>query len=402
MPAARPILVTPALALVLVLTGCRATPSPPVDAVAGAANTAAAARLLAARSAAVLADDRAALESTLAADADAGAAALGQSASTLPFSTFSYRIQVTTPGPSAGELTVRALLSYRLTADPDDLPAATALRLLRLVADPAHAGALLVRSEQPVGAWLPWDAGAVGWTSGGGSAVLDVRRGAHDDGALLAGASRAAAAVTAVWGTGWRRVPVLVATDGGAQLAHLTGRDPASVSGLVAVTTPDRVYVDVPAWLALTAAGRQVLVSHEVTHLATGAATDPDVPLWLEEGFADYVGFRGSGIPERTAAAALLGPLASGASVPSTFPPDPAFAAGGAVEDRAYAGAWLACRLLAAAVGPRGLVAVYRAAVAGHAGPAANVDAALRAVTGQGTAVWTARWRTSLVSAAAT
>ncbi len=258
-----------------------------------------------------------------------------------------------------------------------------------------------MRSEQPVGAWLPWDAGAVGWTPGSGSAVLDVRRGAHDDSSLLAGASRAATAVTAVWGTGWRRVPVLVATDGGVQLAHLTGRDPASVSGLVAVTTPDRVYVDVPAWLALTAAGRQVLLSHEVTHLATGAAADPDVPLWLEEGFADYVGFRGSGIPERTAAAALLGPVAAGAAVPATLPSDPAFAAGGSVADRAYAGAWLACRLIAAAVGPSGLVAVYRTTATGHAGPAANVDAALRAVTGQGTTVWTARWRTSLAATAA-
>ncbi len=399
MPAVRPIQVT--LALVLVLTGCRVTQPSPSGVAAGAANGTAAARLLETRSAAVLADDRAALASTLAAHADAGAAALGPSASTLPFTTYSYRIQAATPGPAARELTVRALLSYRLAADPQDLPAATALRLLRLVPDPAHPGALLVRSEQPLGAWLPWDAGAVGWTSDRGSGVLDVRRGAHDDSALLAGASRAATAVTAVWGTGWRRVPVLVATDGGAQLAHLTGRDPASVSGLVAVTTPDRVYVDVPAWLTLTAAGRQVLLSHEVTHLATGSAADPDVPLWLEEGFADYVGFRGSGIPGRTAAAALLGPVARGAAVPATLPPDPAFAAGGPVEDRAYAGAWLACRLIAAAVGPRGLVAVYRVTAGGHADPAANVDAALRAVTGHGTAAWTARWRSSLVATAA-
>jgi hypothetical protein len=86
--------------------------------------------------------------------------------------------------------------------------------------------------------------------------------------------------------------------------------------------------------------------------------------------------------------------------VPAELPPDADFAAGGATVSRAYAGAWLACRLIAASRGTAALVAVYRATSAGDRDPAANADAALRAVTGQGTALWTARWRASVVAAA--
>jgi hypothetical protein len=81
---------------------------------------------------------------------------------------------------------------------------------------------------------------------------------------------------------------------------------------------------------------------------------------------------------------------------PASLPVDADFDAGGETAARAYAGAWLACRLVVATVGLRGLVAVYRATQAGTNGPAANVDAALLRVTGRGTAAWTARWRTWL------
>jgi len=236
-------------------------------------------------------------------------------------------------------------------------------------------------------------------TSAPGGTVLDVRAGSHqaDDAAVLAATVRAGQAVTQVWGEAWHRPPMVVGVGDTATLARLSGRPVATTVGLVAVTTADRVYLDVPAWLALPAAGRQVLLTHEVTHLATGAATS-DLPLWLEEGFADTVGLSGSGLRLRTVAAALLDPVRAGVPPPSTLPSDAAFAAGGTTAAQAYAGAWLACRLVVSRVGIHDLVAVYRAALAGSGSPPARVDAALRAVTGAGTAVWTLRWQAALLA----
>ncbi len=388
MPVVRPIVFPVALALVL--AGCQGSAP---DTTPSAVARLGVERLLAARSAAVLAADSPALAATAAPAADPSVAALGSRLTGVPLTTWSYAVQSVVAGPVPGELTVRALLSYRVAADPAGRPAASAVRQLVLGADPGRPGALLVRSDLAVGAGLPWDAGPVAWSAAPGAAVLDLRPAPRDVAALLAGAARASTAVTAVWGRDWRRVPVVVATEGGTQLAQLTGRDPAAVAGLVAVTTADRVYLDMPAWLALPAAGRQVLLTHEVTHLATGAAADPRVPLWLEEGFADYVGFLGSGVRLRTAAAALLDPVSRGGAAPRVLPADAQFDAGGAVAAGAYAGAWLACRVIAAAGGTRTLVAVYRATAAGRADPAGDADAGLRSVTGIGTSGWTARWR---------
>jgi hypothetical protein len=396
-----------AAVLVQVCAGCSAWQAAPVGGgPAGVASDSAVVRLLTARAAAVLGADRAALASTVATGADRSATGLAARLAGVELTSWSYQVQRVTPGPRPWQRTVQVLLSYRLMVDPAASPPATARRLMVLVPDPARAGDLLLSSEQPVGAWLPWDVAPVLLSSAGDAAVLDVRAGSADlartaqAAGLLGSAQRAVAAVSAVWGTGWRRSPVVVAVGGADDLAHLTGRTTASVTGLVAVTTTDRVYVDMHAYLALSAAGRQVLLSHEVTHLATGAASDPRVPQWLKEGFADYVGFLGSGIGAPIAAAGLLRAVRAG-RVPATLPADAAFSAGALVAADAYAGAWLACGLLAADRGQQILVRVYRATSAGRASPAWNVDAALRAVTGRGTAAWTARWQAWLARLAA-
>ena len=178
------------------------------------------------------------------------------------------------------------------------------------------AAGLLLTACQPADASAPLAAVPSGsttgtWTRGSGADVLDVRPGDHraDDAAILTAATAAATAVSRVWGSGWHRPPVVVAVADTATMARLAGRPAAATNGLVAVTTVDRVYLDVPAWLALPPAGRQVLLTHEVTHLATGSAAT-DLPLWLEEGFADEVALSGSGLTLRAVAAALLDPLA--------------------------------------------------------------------------------------------
>ncbi|MFC7643582.1 hypothetical protein ACFQX6_24425 [Streptosporangium lutulentum] len=72
----------------------------------------------------------------------------------------------------------------------------------------------------------------------------------------------------------------------------------------------------------LSEVGRDVVITHELTHVATGATRGGRVPMWLSEGFADYVGYRDAGIAVRTVAAELAGRCAR-ASCPPGSPGPP-------------------------------------------------------------------------------
>ena len=124
-------------------------------------------------------------------------------------------------------------------------------------------------------------------------------------------ADRAVPAVRDAWPGRWpRQVVVLVpkSLDG---MAGLLGAPASGYQGIAAVTTgeaggsgqapADRIIVNPEAYGVLGSFGKQVVLTHETTHVATRARTSPATPLWLSEGFADWVGYRGTG---RTAAQA--------------------------------------------------------------------------------------------------
>ena len=84
--------------------------------------------------------------------------------------------------------------------------------------------------------------------------------------------------------------------------------------------TPDsqvHVFVNPDVYDDLEPVGGQVVISHEATHVATGAPLTTGVPLWLLEGFADYVALRDVDLPITTTAGQIIaaGPRA-------TAPPD--------------------------------------------------------------------------------
>ncbi|GAA4188993.1 hypothetical protein [Microbispora amethystogenes] len=213
-------------------------------------------------------------------------------------------------------------------------------------------------------------------------------------------AGRADRTVTRVWGAHGGAVVLVPRTE--EQAALLAA--PAVVGGLAAVATGDRVIVQPAAFARLSAIGRQVVVTHELTHVA--ASGPRAVPMWLLEGFADYVGYLDSGLPVHAVAAELAADLragggagadadreagtgaGTGAGAPLARLPEPAdFAARPA---QAYEEAWLACRYVAARFGERRLVALYRAALREDA------DTALRNVLGLTTAELTRLWRSSV------
>ncbi|WP_394494068.1 hypothetical protein [Nonomuraea sp. JJY05] len=194
-------------------------------------------------------------------------------------------------------------------------------------------------------------------------------------------ADRAGQRVSAVLGKSVR--PLIVVPSSAAEAARLAGV--GRVDGLAAVADRGRVII-VPEFFAkLNSTGKDVVLAHELTHVVAG--TDR-LPPWLYEGFADYVGYRDSGLPVRTAAAELAAEVRAG-RLPKELPGPAAFAADGRDPvrlARAYQEAWLACRFLADRFGERTLVRLYRDARAG------GVDRAL-AELGLSAATLTARWR---------
>src|SRR5205814_1347641 len=107
--------------------------------------------------------------------------------------------------------------------------------------------------------------------------------------------------------------------------------------------------------------GREVVLRHEMTHVATNAPATPGVPLWLEEGFAEYVGYRGSGLALDDELQELVRAERSGAA-PRHLATQKTFE--GDDVDLAYEGSDLACRVVADRYGEKALVRLYRLTVA--------------------------------------
>lgn len=181
--------------------------------------------------------------------------------------------------------------------------------------------------------------------------------------------------------TDWRQPVVVEVPGSAAALDETLGASAGTYAGIAAVTTsvdgsaerdaPTHVFVNPEVTGRLRVAGAQVVMSHELTHLATGAANSP-MDTWLVEGFADYVALRDVDLPDATTlsrAAAMVRER----GVPKRLPSTGDFDTRSQDLQTAYELAWLACRVIADQVGERGLIQVYERADEGR-----PVAAALR------------------------
>ncbi|RKT77801.1 hypothetical protein DFJ68_1229 [Terracoccus luteus] len=232
----------------------------------------------------------------------------------------------------------------------------------------------------------PWDLDGVVATRTGGSLVVAPAGPTLTD--LAGRVAPALGAVSSVWRDSAPAVVVLPARDGDA--ARLLGRGGLETSAdaqggplrdVAAVTDgpsnpgvgagADRVVVVPSVWAGLTSAGRDVVLTHELTHVVVRRTTTASVPLWLSEGFAELVAYRRAGLPDRVGVTpALTGD--DGGRV-TALPADRDFDPSSGDLPKAYARSLAVVR--AAAAGPRGLdgvVRLYRAVAGGH-----DLDAAL-------------------------
>lgn len=253
---------------------------------------------------------------------------------------------------------------------------------------------------EPIGkrTWRgPWDFGPCQVLTGAGGFVLSHPGGEALAARVLAELDDAVAAVTEVWGPAWSRQVAVLIPAGVDEMRALVGPGFAtgSIAGVAVADRVDpdthtargqRVVLNPDSAGALSPLSLGVLLRHEITHVAARGETVDGAPMWVLEGFADYVGYRRSDVPPRKAAPLLAAQVRQG--LPTALPADADFR-GGAME-LAYQQSWSLNLYLASTLGEPGLVRLHRRLA--RVG-VSEVDGVLREVTGQGTAGLVRGWQ---------
>ncbi|GAA0609478.1 hypothetical protein [Streptomyces crystallinus] len=316
----------------------------------------------------------------------------------VPLSAWAYR--VTDVSRKGDRATAEVELRYRL-AGYDSAPVTSA----RVVDLDERAGRWYVTGDRAgEGAAEPlWQQGPVAVVRGTHSLVLGVGQEPRLLQRIARTADRAVPAVSAAWPGRWaNRIVVLVPASLDA-MAALLAAPPASYRGIAAVTTgatggagtaaADRVIVNPEAYGVLGDLGQRVVLTHETTHVATRARTSPATPMWLSEGYADWVGYRGTGRTAAEAAPELQQAVRRG-EPPAALPADADFGFEGGADRlaRAYEGGWLACRMIAQRWGEAKLAALYTE-VGGQRHREGALEKAMNDQLGTTPEEFTALWR---------
>lgn len=185
-----------------------------------------------------------------------------------------------------------------------------------------------------------------------------------------------------------------------ADFRAVLGTTPGSYADIAAVTaTVDgsqrraasvAIVVNPAVFDQLSPIGSRVVISHEAAHAATGAAAG-SMPLWVAEGFADYVGVGSVHVPLEVSAGAAIRDIRRH-GLPAALPRNAEFAASGDGLEVAYEEAWLAARLIAQLYGRARLVAFYQHVVSARR----SLPASLRSQLGTTITELTSRWRSYL------
>lgn len=164
----------------------------------------------------------------------------------------------------------------------------------------------------------------------------------------------------------WSRGLVIELPSTGTAFDQVLGVEPGSYDQIAAVAWPEgpdpstaavRVVVNPTLADSLDSARLDVLITHEATHVLTRSATSP-APMWLVEGFADWVAFdRVPAAAPPTVELVLTDVRRNGA--PASLPADTDFAPDAPNLNLTYGRAWLLCRFIAETWSDRRLVRLY-------------------------------------------
>ena len=165
-----------------------------------------------------------------------------------------------------------------------------------------------------------------------------------------------------------------------------------SVDGTLTATSPTHVFVNPELYGGLGPVGEQVVMTHEATHIATAAPVVTGVPLWLLEGFADYVALRDADLPMDKAAGQVIAQVRAD-GVPDALPGPAEFDATATHLGAAYEAAWVACLVVVDLAGEDALVRLYDDVSTGQ-----GIAEALRADVGVDEAALTQAWQERLTA----
>jgi hypothetical protein len=213
-------------------------------------------------------------------------------------------------------------------------------------------------------------------------------------------------AVSELWPTQWSQRVAVMLPDSPGEMRALVGPD-FPVESVVAVAVADRVdnktrtvagqrVVLSPSGVrALSIASLRVVLRHEITHLAARADTVDGSPTWLLEGFADYVGYRDSGVTLAEGAPDLAKRVRQDGP-PAALPEDRAFRSRGPDLDLAYQQSWSLARFIADRYGEKTLIEVYRRLAGAGPVSARETDDMLRELLGGDRAALVEGWQSYL------
>lgn len=164
----------------------------------------------------------------------------------------------------------------------------------------------------------------------------------------------------------------------------------APVDGSQAAGSPVHVFLNRSVYDDLDPVAAQVVMTHEAVHALTDAVGARQAPLWLVEGFADYVALRDVDLPLTKTAGQVAAEVRKDGA-PRTLPLDSEFDPAASHLGGVYEAAWLVCVTLADHAGERALVDLYEQVRDGG-----ELAATLREHAGWTEAELTAAWQERL------
>lgn len=165
-----------------------------------------------------------------------------------------------------------------------------------------------------------------------------------------------------------KRPVVMVVPSDARQAGWVLGSSVADIAQIAAVSTtvdgssamraPVQVVLNPSVFDALDPVGAQVVLTHEATHAMTGATASP-MPLWVAEGFADFVALHDGRVGLDLVAAEILERVRRHGP-PTHLPTSADFTASAPGLGTTYESAWLAFRLLADRYSDAATVSFYQ------------------------------------------
>ena len=248
-------------------------------------------------------------------------------------------------------------------------------------------------TEDPMPVWL---VGALDVTRTGDSVVVRVDGGTNEP-RMRTMLQRAMADVRRVYGKP-QHDAFIVMPRTVSQSSAIIGGGRSRLNQIAAITTtldgsnasngPVAVVLNPEVFTPMNARATQIVLTHETTHEATNAATAV-LPLWVAEGYADYVALsRDELSPIRSASQILARVRKDGP--PNALPSDDDFSASAGLG-ATYESAWMAFRMLGETYGDDAVTKFYRQVLGGT-----STDVAARRVFDTELAQITRDWRANL------